>query len=126
MIQPTIAEPAAQRRGIAAVMLAAAAACSAGAARADDDPSFLLTATARDFAAYFPSYLANGYLSTMTGPRGTEANLAYVVAFMDYAKDDPAKAEEHLAVLEKICLIPCEEYDDLKKAIAAYRGRQAR
>jgi Flp pilus assembly protein TadD len=32
-----------------------------------------------------------------------------------------AKAEEHLAALEKICLIPCEEYDDLKKAIAAYR-----
>ena len=32
-----------------------------------------------------------------------------------------AKAEEHLAALEKICLIPCEEYDDLKEAIAAYR-----
>lgn len=32
-----------------------------------------------------------------------------------------AKAEEHLAALQKICLIPCEEYEDLKKAIAAYR-----
>jgi len=39
--------------------------------------------------------------------------------------NDPARAEEHLAALEKICLIPCEEYDDLKKAIAAYRGRRA-
>jgi tetratricopeptide (TPR) repeat protein len=33
---------------------------------------------------------------------------------------DLAKAEEHLATLERICLIPCEEYDDLKRAIAAY------
>jgi tetratricopeptide (TPR) repeat protein len=32
-----------------------------------------------------------------------------------------AKAEEHLAALERICLIPCGEYDDLKRAIAAYR-----
>ncbi len=37
-----------------------------------------------------------------------------------------AKAEEHLAALEKICLVPCEEYDDLRKAIAKYRGRVAR
>jgi len=34
-----------------------------------------------------------------------------------------AKAEEHLAALQKICLIPCEEYADLKKKIAAYRGK---
>ena len=32
-----------------------------------------------------------------------------------------AKAEEHLAALQKICLIPCEEFEDLKKAIAEYR-----
>jgi len=31
------------------------------------------------------------------------------------------KAEEHLAALKEICLIPCEEYADLEKAIAAYR-----
>jgi Flp pilus assembly protein TadD len=34
-----------------------------------------------------------------------------------------AKAEEHLAALQKICLIPCEEYADLQKKIAAYRGK---
>jgi tetratricopeptide (TPR) repeat protein len=34
------------------------------------------------------------------------------------------EAEEHLAALERICLIPCEEYDDLKNAIAAY-GKSA-
>src|SRR5258708_13082754 len=51
------------------------------------DPSFLLTATGSDFDTYFPTYLANGYLSTMTGPRATESNLAYLVAFMDYTKE---------------------------------------
>lgn len=34
-----------------------------------------------------------------------------------------AKAEEHLAALQKICLIPCEEYSDLKKKIAEYRSK---
>ena len=34
-----------------------------------------------------------------------------------------AQAEEHLATLQRICLIPCEEYEDLKKAIADYRRR---
>jgi tetratricopeptide (TPR) repeat protein len=39
--------------------------------------------------------------------------------------DNPAKAEEQLKVLDKICLFGCEEYDDLKKAIAAYRQKTA-
>jgi len=36
----------------------------------------------------------------------------------------PARADDHLAALERICLIPCEEYDGLKAAIAAYATRQ--
>ena len=40
--------------------------------------------------------------------------------------NDLTKAEEHLAVLEKICLIPCEEYEDLRKAITEYRQRAAK
>jgi Flp pilus assembly protein TadD len=32
-----------------------------------------------------------------------------------------AKAEEHLASLDKLCLMPCEEYRDLKAAIARYK-----
>ena len=55
------------------------------------DPSFLLTATAKNFDSYFPSYLANGYFSTMTSPRGTEPNMGYMVAFMDYAKGDVSR-----------------------------------
>jgi tetratricopeptide (TPR) repeat protein len=39
---------------------------------------------------------------------------------------DLAKAEEHLNALRGICLIPCEEYTDLEKAIAAYRQRTGR
>ena len=34
---------------------------------------------------------------------------------------DPAKAGQQLATLEEICLIPCVETDDLKRAIAAYQ-----
>lgn len=60
----------------------------ASTAQATTDPGFLLTATSKDFASYFPGQLANGYLSTTTGPRGTEGNLAYIVSLMDYGKDD--------------------------------------
>jgi len=35
---------------------------------------------------------------------------------------NPAKAEEHLATLRKICPRVCEEHDDLRKKIAAYRA----
>ena len=52
------------------------------------DPDFLLTATAKDFGSYFPSYLANGYFSVMTSPRGTEPDRSYMVAYMDYGKGD--------------------------------------
>ena len=34
---------------------------------------------------------------------------------------ESAKADEHLAALENLCLIPCEKYDDLKRAIASYK-----
>jgi tetratricopeptide (TPR) repeat protein len=37
------------------------------------------------------------------------------------ALGEPAKAEEQLATLEDICLIPCVETDDLKRVIAAYK-----
>jgi protein-glucosylgalactosylhydroxylysine glucosidase len=70
-------------------LLLLAALASPALAGADD--TFSLSASAQDFGNYFPSYLANGYFSTMTAPRGTEGNLAYMVAFMDYAKDDESR-----------------------------------
>lgn len=37
-----------------------------------------------------------------------------------------AKAEEQLAVLDKLCLFPCEEYSDLKAAIGEYKQKNAK
>lgn len=37
-------------------------------------------------------------------------------------KGDLAKAEQRLASLDKACRLPCEEYTDLKKAIASYKA----
>jgi tetratricopeptide (TPR) repeat protein len=37
-----------------------------------------------------------------------------------------AKAQEHLAALERICLVPCEQYDGLKKAIDKFSSRDRR
>jgi Flp pilus assembly protein TadD len=44
---------------------------------------------------------------------------AYLVA------DNLAKAEEHLAALQTICLIPCEEFDELKEKIERYKSSRA-
>src|SRR5215204_4173618 len=41
------------------------------------------------------------------------------------ATGDLAKAEEQLASLDNICLLPCAEYADLQTAIAAYRKTAA-
>jgi tetratricopeptide (TPR) repeat protein len=35
---------------------------------------------------------------------------------------DLPKAKEHLARLDKLCLLPCEQYTDLKKAVQAYEA----
>jgi len=37
---------------------------------------------------------------------------------------DLAGAERHLAALKDICLLPCEELQDLERAIAEYRSRK--
>jgi protein-glucosylgalactosylhydroxylysine glucosidase len=74
------------RAGVAALSLVVA--LLSAPAIAASDPGFQFTATAKDFGQYFPGYLANGYFSTMTSARGTEGNRAYMVAFMDYKKDD--------------------------------------
>jgi Flp pilus assembly protein TadD len=39
--------------------------------------------------------------------------------------NNPTKAAEHLAVLENICLLPCEEYEDLKAKLEAYRAKRS-
>ena len=37
-------------------------------------------------------------------------------------KGDLARAEQRLATLDRLCTLSCEEYTDLKKAIAAYKA----
>jgi Flp pilus assembly protein TadD len=37
--------------------------------------------------------------------------------------NNPGKAEEHLAVLQQLCGVSCEEYRDLQKSVAEYRAR---
>ncbi len=39
---------------------------------------------------------------------------------------DLAKAKEHLAALDRLCVFPCEEYSDLKKAVAAFEQIKSR
>jgi hypothetical protein len=85
---PTIRSIAMKCRAPVSLGLLALLACAPAPGLCATDPSFLLTATAKDFGAYFPSYLANGYFSTMTSVRGTEPDRAYMVAFMDYTESD--------------------------------------
>ena len=61
---------------------------AAGSAWSEGDDSFRLSATLADLPAYFPAYLANGFVSTLSAPRGTEATRSYLVAFMDYTAGD--------------------------------------
>jgi tetratricopeptide (TPR) repeat protein len=34
-----------------------------------------------------------------------------------------AKAKEHLSALDKLCFFPCSEFNELKKAVAAYEAK---
>jgi tetratricopeptide (TPR) repeat protein len=55
----------------------------------------------------------------MLNPRHRSAHEHLGVAYL--MQFDLTKAEEHLAALEQICLIPCDEYEDLRRAIAKYK-----
>ena len=39
---------------------------------------------------------------------------------------DLPKAKQHLAILDKLCFLPCEEYSDLKKAVREYENSGGR
>jgi Tfp pilus assembly protein PilF len=38
--------------------------------------------------------------------------------------NEPVKAKEHLAALDKLCFFGCSEYTELKQAIAAYEAKR--
>jgi len=77
-------------RGIRMVLgvLLLAAAAPAGAAT---DASFTLSAAMKDLPGYFPGYLGNGHVATLTAPRGTEATHTYLAAFMDHTAGDMSR-----------------------------------
>ena len=81
------ARAVATTRAILAALAAmlSVSAWSVSAWAGSDDP-FRLTADFSDLPAYFPAYLANGFVSTLSAPRGTEATPAYLVALMDYTR----------------------------------------
>ena len=64
-----------------------------GAARAGGAPhsSFRFSAHLEDVPAYFPGLLGNGYVASLTGPRGTEPTRTFLVAFMDYTPGDVSR-----------------------------------
>ena len=55
------------------------------------DAGFELSAGFEDLGSYFPGYLGNGYLSTLTAPRGTEPTRAYLIGLMDYSDGDVSR-----------------------------------
>jgi tetratricopeptide (TPR) repeat protein len=59
------------------------------------------------------------YRALMLNPRHRSAHEHLGQAYL--VLGEPARAQQLLAALENLCLIPCEEYEDLKRAIAAYR-----
>lgn len=79
------------RRTFTRITIAALLALCIAAGVQASDASFELTATAKDWDAYFPGQLGNGFFSTLTGPRGTEGNLAYMIGLMDETPGDVAR-----------------------------------
>ena len=70
----------------------------------------------RDFDASFRHYKR----ALEIDPRHRGAHEYIGEAYLQIG--DVASAEKHLAALKQICLLPCEEYDDLNKALVAYRN----
>jgi hypothetical protein len=53
--------------------------------------TFTLTATAANFAQYYPTYLANGYWSVASSLLGTAPTVAHMIGIMDYGADDVSR-----------------------------------
>jgi len=52
------------------------------------DESFVLSARESDIPNYFPAYLGNGFVSTLSTPKGTDPSHAYLAGLMDYTAGD--------------------------------------
>jgi protein-glucosylgalactosylhydroxylysine glucosidase len=73
------------------VALGAMLPIASASAQAKTDSSFILTAGLGDLPSYFPGYLGNGFIATLTAPRGTEPTQTTMVALMDYTPGDVSR-----------------------------------
>ncbi len=73
------------------VALGAMPPLASATAQGKTDSSFLLRAAFGDLPSYFPSYLGNGFIATLTAPRGTEPTQTTMVALMDYTPGDVSR-----------------------------------
>lgn len=71
---------------LCALLLAAAASVPAWA-----HAGFELSVGLNGLPSYFPGLLGNGYLATLTAPRGSDATQTYMVGLMDRTKGDIAR-----------------------------------
>ncbi len=74
----------------ACILLCAMLPVAASAAQPTGD-SFRLSTGLEQLPAYFPGLLGNGYIATLTTPRGSDAAPTYLVGFMDYSPGDIAR-----------------------------------
>ena len=70
---------------------------------APDASTFRLTATTHDFQRYFPTFLANGYISSVSSLRGTDATLTLVAGLMDRTAGDVSRPAAIPSWLEIDC-----------------------
>ena len=61
------------------------------ACAAQRDGGFRLSTGLEQLPAYFPGLLGNGYIATLTTPRGTDAAQTYLVGLMDYTPGDMSR-----------------------------------
>src|SRR5579864_3677292 len=59
--------------------------------RATPEESFVLHAGPQDLQRYFPTFLGNGYVVTLSSPRGTEPTPVYMAGLMDYTAGDMSR-----------------------------------
>jgi trehalose/maltose hydrolase-like predicted phosphorylase len=74
--------------GLACAAFGAWLPASAALASGGDDNGFELSVGLQGLPDYFPGLLGNGYIATLTAPRGTEPAQTYMVALMDYTPGD--------------------------------------
>ncbi|HEY6515658.1 MAG TPA: glycosyl hydrolase family 65 protein [Steroidobacteraceae bacterium] len=77
--------------GVACAALATWLPAGAVLASGADEASFRLSVGIQGLPDYFPGLLGNGYIATLTAPRGTEPTQTYMVALMDYTRGDVAR-----------------------------------